>query len=127
MTRFVHRRRIGCGAAFVAAYALLFNLILSSILAAGVSPAAAAVVHELCSSGGNSDAGRTDADKSRKKLAIDCPSCVGHHTPTALPSPQATVADRRYVEVVIAFALEAQFAAPFRSHDYQSRGPPFLI
>ncbi|MCP3400196.1 DUF2946 family protein [Bradyrhizobium sp. CCGB20] len=127
MMRFGYKRRIGCGAAFIAAYALLFNLILSSILAAGVSPAAVAAAHELCSSSGNLDAGRTGTDKNGKKLAIHCPSCAGHHTPTALPSPQAALADRRYVELVIAVAFEARFVAAFRSHDHQSRGPPFLI
>ncbi|UPK31137.1 DUF2946 family protein [Bradyrhizobium sp. 195] len=126
MTRFVFKRRIGCGAAFIAAYALVFNLILSSILVAGVSPAAAAAAHELCSGIGNSGTVRTDADKSDKKRAIHCPLCVGHHTPTSVPPPQADLLDRQYVEVVIAFAFEARFVAPFRSHDHQSRGPPFL-
>jgi hypothetical protein len=125
MMRFVHKRRIGCGAAFIAAYTLVFNLILSSMLAAGVSPAAAAAAHELCSSSGNLDAGRTGTDNSGKKLAIHCPSCVVPHTPTALPPPQAGLADRQYVEVVIAIAFEEGSVAPFRSHDHQSRGPPF--
>jgi hypothetical protein len=131
MMRFVHKRRIGCGAAFIAAYTLVFNLILSSMLAAGVSPAAAAAAHELCSSSGNLDAGRTgtdnsgNTDNSGKKLAIHCPSCVVPHTPTALPPPQAGLADRQYVEVVIAIAFEEGSVAPFRSHDHQSRGPPF--
>ncbi|MCK1483380.1 hypothetical protein IVB25_11755 [Bradyrhizobium sp. 193] len=127
MTRLIYKRRIGCGAAFIAAYALVFNLILSSMLAAGVSPAAAAAAHELCSGTSNLDASRTDADKSGKKLALHCPLCVGNHNLVAAPPPQAILVGRRYVEVVIALAFEARFVPRLRSHDHQSRGPPLLI
>ncbi|WP_445819633.1 DUF2946 family protein [Bradyrhizobium sp. ISRA442] len=127
MTRFVFKRRIGCGAAFIAAYALVFHLILSSILVAGVSPAAAVAAHELCISSANLDATRPDADKSGKTLAIHCPLCVGHHVISALPPPQVAFVDRSYVEAAIVFAFETRFVARFRSYDHQSRGPPLLI
>ncbi|WP_420807590.1 DUF2946 family protein [Bradyrhizobium valentinum] len=113
-------------AAFIAAYALVFNVILSSVLAAGLAPTAAAAAHVLCVNSADADAARNDAGKSGQKIAIHCPLCVGHLITGALPPPQPTLCDRLPVQTCAVFAFVSRFVAHFRSFDHQSRGPPRL-
>jgi hypothetical protein len=127
MTGFAYKRRIGWGAAFVAAYALVFNIILSSILVAGISPLAAAAAHELCISSVNADAARTDADKRSGKTSVHCPLCVAHHVSGALPPPQPTLTDRTPLTASAVYSFRKRIIAYVRSFDHLSRGPPALI
>ncbi|WP_142251366.1 DUF2946 family protein [Bradyrhizobium sp. UNPF46] len=127
MTRLAFKRRIGWGAAFVAAYALVFNVILSSILVASVSPTAAAAAHELCISGDNTDAARTDADKTSGKTAVHCPLCAAHHISGALPPPHPTLAGRIPLTASAVYSFRQRIIAYAWSFDHLSRGPPALI
>lgn len=127
MRRFVFKRQVGRVAAFIAAYALVFNVVLSSMLVASISPAAAAADHLFCLSSDDGDAAQSDADKSGHTAAIHCPLCVAHHVTGALPPPQPILVDRSYVQHRSVIAFEARFVARFRSYDHQSRGPPGLI
>jgi len=126
MTRLAFKRRIGWGAAFIAAYALVFNVILSSILVASVSPTAAAA-HELCISGDNTDAARTDADKTSGKTAVHCPLCAAHHISGALPPPHPTLTGRIPLTASAVYSFRQRIIAYARSFDHLSRGPPALI
>lgn len=127
MTEFACKRRIGWGAAFIAAYALVFNVILSSILVASISPLAAAAAHEICVGSDNGDAARTDTDKRGGKTGVHCPLCVGHHVSGALPPPQPALADRVPLTASAVYSFRQQIVAYARSFDHLSRGPPALI
>ncbi|WP_354122187.1 DUF2946 family protein [Bradyrhizobium sp. LA6.12] len=126
MARFVFRRRVGIAAALIAAYALVFNVVLTSVLVASTARVAAAAAHELCIGGGDTDAARSDADKSGK-IAIHCPLCVGHHVAAGLLPPQPALVDRVPVAARTVVAFQARVLARARSFDHQSRGPPGLI
>ncbi|MFB9267780.1 DUF2946 family protein [Bradyrhizobium erythrophlei] len=126
MARFVLKRRVGRVAAFIAAYALVFNVVLTSLLAASISPTLADAGHVLCFSSVSADAAQGDAGKSGQKAAIHCPLCVGHHVTGTLPPPQPVLGDRAYVQLRTVRAFEARFVARYRSYDHQSRGPPVL-
>lgn len=127
MTRIAFKRRIGWGAAFIAAYALVFNVILSSILIASVSPIAAADAHELCISGVTADGLPAGTDTSGGKVTIHCPLCVGHHVVADLPPPPITFAERIPLRAEVVHSFQARIFARVRSFDHQSRGPPALI
>ncbi|KQT08303.1 MAG: DUF2946 family protein [Bradyrhizobium sp.] len=127
MTGFAYKRRIGRGTAIVAAYALVLNVILSGMLVASISPLAGAAAQELCISGDNGDAARTDdADKHGKKTNVHCPLCVGHHVSGALPPPQPTLTDRIPLTASAAYWFRQRIVAYARSFDHLSRGPPAL-
>ena len=113
MRRFVLRQRVGRAAAFVAAYALVLNVILSSLLVAGISPAAAAAGQILCINSADPGVAHDDAGKSGRGGAIHCPLsfAFGARLPIALTTVRA---------------FEVRFVARFRSYDHQSRGPPTL-
>ncbi|MBH5388580.1 DUF2946 family protein [Bradyrhizobium diversitatis] len=128
MTGFAFKRRIGWGTAFIAAYALVLNLILSSILVASISPlAAAAAAHELCVSSGNADAARTDADKHGGKTTAHCPLCVGHYVAGGLPPPAAGLAERIALRAEPVLSFRKRIFARARSFAHLTRGPPRLI
>lgn len=127
MRRFDLKRRVGGVAAFVAAYALVLNVVLSSLLIAGISPAAAENGHILCLNSINSDAAHGDADKSGQGGVIHCPLCIGHHVTGALSPPEFALSERTELSVSVVLAFETRFVARFRSYDHQSRGPPALI
>jgi hypothetical protein len=126
MTGHAYRRRIGWGTAFIAVYALVFNVILSSILIASLSPAAAAAAHELCISSDDGNAARSDADKQHGKTTVRCPLCVGHHVSGALPPPQPGLIERLSLAAPAVFAFRQRIVAHARSFDHLSRGPPAL-
>lgn len=132
MLRGVRKRRIGFVAAMIAAYALVFNVVLTSVLTASLSPAFADALHELCVSGGNADVGKTDADKSDadkggRKTAIHCPMCVGHHVDGGLPPRSPTLVDRIPLRANAVFSFQRRIFARALSFDHLSRGPPGLI
>ena len=124
MRRFVLRQRVGRAAAFVAAYALVFNVILSSLLVASISPAAAAAGQILCINSADAGVAHDDAGKSGRSGAIHCPLCIGHHFTGALPPPAFAFGARLPVAVTTIRSFEARFVARFRSYDHRSRGPP---
>jgi hypothetical protein len=125
MTGLAYKRRIGWGTAFIAVYALVFNVILSSIVIAGISPLAAAAAQEFCSGDGN--AAQSDADKQHGKTAMRCPLCVGHHVSGALPPPQPVLTERLPLAAPAVFAFQQRIVAHARSFDHLSRGPPAVI
>jgi hypothetical protein len=118
---------VGATASFVAAYALVLNVILSSIFVAGLPPQAGAPGYALCLNSANPDASRKDSDQGGQRTVVHCPLCVGHLSTGALPPPEVTVGERIPVQTRAAIAFHAQFVAPIRTFNHQSRGPPALI
>jgi hypothetical protein len=119
------------GAAWVAAYALVLNVILSSALMAAMSPVAFAAGDQICANSADLQTVRDEAGKEagktdHKKTAVQCPMCVGNHVAIDLPTPVPAVAGR------IALCAPQKFVhglapasfAKFSSH--QPRGPPHL-
>lgn len=127
MRRFALKRTVGKVAALAAAYALVLNVILSSLLIASISPTAAAAGQILCVNSTSADAARDDAGKGGQGRTIHCPLCVAHHVTGALPPPEISLGRVSVVSVVTVRAFEARLVARVRSHDHQSRAPPALI
>ncbi|MBV9061429.1 MAG: hypothetical protein JOY77_00675 [Alphaproteobacteria bacterium] len=102
----VSKRRIGLGAAFIAAYALVFNVVLTSILFASSPAMASEAAHELCLAQMGGSSVPADADKNGHKIAIHCPLCASHHVANGTPPESTDVVGalfHRHAEVVYAF------------------------
>jgi hypothetical protein len=127
MRRFVLKRRVGRAAAFVAAYALVLNVILSSLLVASMSPAAAAAGEILCVNSVGTDTAHGDADNSGRGNTIHCPLCLGHHVTGALPPPAFTLGARSPISIATIRAFETRLVVRFQAYDHQSRAPPASI
>lgn len=118
-------RTIGRWAAFVAAYALVFNVMLTSALLAKVSPLKLDALHELCLNGASSpsDAGGGTDDG---KPIIRCPLCVSSAAAVAdLPQTPA-LAIRIALQVFFEPVRHDDGVARFATLDHQPRGPPHL-
>ena len=127
MTQLVFRQRIGLGAAFIAVYALVFNVILSSILVASLSSISLAAAHEICIGGVSRDAAPTDADKNGQKVSIHCPLCVAHHVAGGLPPLDTTLVERVLLRAEAIYSFQERVFARARSFAHLTRGPPDLI
>jgi hypothetical protein len=122
------KRVVGIGSAWIAAYALVLNVVLSSFLLTALSPAAFAAVHDICANSADIGTVRDDAGKGDKKAAIHCPICIGKHTSNALPPPPGPVLfERSALPVSLEAAFDAVFVELARTSDHQARGPPSLI
>jgi hypothetical protein len=117
------RRWFGTVASLAAAYALVLNVILSSLLLASVSPAAYAAGFEICAV--NPDHG--DTGKGTGQVAVHCPVCVFSHAPGAPPQPTLFLVSRITITIAPSFAHEAAVVARLAATDHQARGPPRLI
>ena len=122
MKQHSHRRRFGTVASLAAAYALVLNVILSSLLLASVSPALYAAGFEICV---NPDHG--DAGKSPGQVAVHCPVCVFAHAPGAPPQPTEFLTTRIAITIAPTIAREAAIIARLAATDHQARAPPRLI
>lgn len=120
---------IGIGAAWLAAYALVLNVILSSVLhAAALSPLTWAAGHMLCANSADIGAVRDDAGKGDKRASVHCPLCVGNHSTAALPPPPFPVLIERVPSKTGAVVASGDvFVARAKFSDNQARGPPGLI
>ena len=119
-------RTIGRWAAFVAAYALVFNVMLTSALLAKVSPLKLNALHELCLNGASapSDA---DGGTDDSKPIIRCPLCVSSAVALAdLPPQSPALAIRIALQAFFEPARHDDGIALFATLDHQPRGPPHL-
>ena len=123
MKQHSHRRRFGTVASLAAAYALVLNVILSSLLLASVSPALYAAGFEICAV--NPDHG--DAGKSPGQVAVHCPVCVFAHAPGAPPQPTEFLTTRIAITLAPTIAREAAVIARLAATDHQARAPPRSI
>jgi hypothetical protein len=120
---------IGIGVAWLAAYALVLNVILSSVLhAAALSPLTLAAGHIVCANSADISVVQDDAGRSDKRASVHCPLCVGNHSTAALPPPPFPVLiERAPSQTHSVVASDDVFVALARFSDHQARGPPSLI
>jgi hypothetical protein len=127
--KYASRKRIGIGVAWFAAYALVLNVILSSVLhAAALSPLALAAGHIVCANSADIGAVQGDAGKSDKRASVHCPLCVGNYSTAALPPPPFPgLIERVPSQAALVAASGDVFVALAKFSDNQARGPPGLI
>ena len=120
------KRMIGIGVAWLAAYALVLNVILSSVLhAAALSPLTLAAGHIVCANSADIGAVQGDAGKSDKRASVHCPLCVGNYSTAALPPPPFPVLIERVPSQAALVAASGDvFVALAKFSDNQARGPP---
>jgi len=118
-------KRIGRLAALVAAYALVFNVMLTSTLLASVSPLKLNDIHEFCLNGSASGQSTDDSGNPAKPI-IHCPLCVSGAAMADLPPPPPALAIRIAFNVFYEFPPAELFVAPLTVDDHQPRGPPHL-
>lgn len=119
---------MGTAAAWIATYALVVNVILSSALLASISPTDFDAGAAICANSADISAVRSDAGKNNKRITIHCPMCIGNHVASALPPvPNAVIFERTAIRIPLFVAFDASFVASARVFDHQARGPPHLI
>ncbi|UZE50174.1 DUF2946 family protein [Rhodopseudomonas sp. P2A-2r] len=127
MKHLSRKRIVGAVASFVAAYALVLNVMLSSMLLASLSPVAAAAGFEICANNPDLAAAHDDAGKSTGKAVVHCPLCVGnHHAAGALPPTGPSFAVRVAVASPPAFTPGGSVATRAATSSHQARAPPRL-
>lgn len=119
-------RAIGRWAAFVAAYALVFNVMLTSTLLASISPLKFNALHELCLNG-SSAAPDADGNSDPSKPIVRCPLCLSNAVAMADQPPQTpALAIRIALRLLFEPARHDDGVALFTTSDHQPRGPPHL-
>jgi hypothetical protein len=122
------KRGIAIGAAWIAAYALVLNVLLSSLILSALSPAALAAGHILCANSADIGSVRKDAANDDKSASVHCPICIANHVANALPPPPGTDFFERVATAVSpSLTPDAAFVQRAPTFDYQARGPPNLI
>lgn len=120
-------KRIGRLAAWAAAYALVFNVMLTSALLATISPAKFNALHELCLNG-VSAAPKADGSSDPGKPIVRCPLCLSSAAAMADQPPQTpALAIRIALHVPFEPVQHDDGIALFATSDHQPRGPPHLI
>ncbi len=119
-------RSIGRWAAFVAVYALVFNVMLTSALLASISPLKFNALHELCLNG-SSAIPDADGNSDPAKPIVRCPLCLSSAVATADQPPQTpALAIRIALRVLFEPAPNDHVAVRFAESTHQPRGPPHL-
>lgn len=119
-------RAIGRWAAFVAAYALVFNVMLTSALLATISPSKLNAFHELCLNG-SSAVPDADGNTDPGKPVVRCPMCLSSAVAMADQPPQTpALAIRIALRVLFEPAAHDHVVVRFAESDHQPRGPPHL-
>lgn len=119
-------RTIGRWAAFVAAYALVFNVMLTSALLASISPLKFNALHELCLNG-SSAAPDADGNSDPGKPIVRCPLCLSSAVAMADQPPHTpALAIRIALRLLFEPARHDDGVALFAASDHQPRGPPHL-
>jgi hypothetical protein len=120
------KRRTGALASFVAAYALVLHVIISSFVLATVSPASFAAADEICFSHPETISPDGATGKVPGKSVFRCPLCVGNHAPGVPPSDVVLSLVRFAVALDLRAKLETVtgLEAPHSSH--LARAPPHL-
>jgi hypothetical protein len=119
-------RSIGRWAAFVAAYALVFNVMLTSALLASISPSKLNAFHELCLNG-SSAVPDADGNTDPGKPVVRCPMCLSSAVAMADQPPQTpALAIRIALRILFEPARNDHAVVRFADSDHQPRGPPHL-
>ncbi|WP_158005634.1 DUF2946 family protein [Tardiphaga robiniae] len=126
MRHFSRKRWFGGVASLAAAYALVLNVILSSMLLAAISPADAAAGYQICHNNPDSAATQDDVGKTTGKPAAHCPLCTGSHAPGAPPAQTAFVTSRIAIAIAPVAAPDDRIVATVATSDHRARAPPRL-
>ena len=118
-------RAIGRFAALAAAYALVFNVMLTSAVLATISPLKADALHELCLNG-SSAAPDADGNTGDSKPIVRCPLCVAGAVAIDVPPPSPALAIRIALQITFEPIQDGDGAPLFAASDHQPRGPPSL-
>lgn len=118
-------KKIGRLATLVAAYALVFNVMLTGTLLASISPLKLNDIHEFCLNG-TSSGQTTDDNGNPAKPIIHCPLCAFGAAMANIPPPPPALAIRIAFDVLYEFPPAESFVAPLTVDDHQPRGPPHL-
>ena len=118
-------KRIGRFVAWAAAYALVFNVMLTSALLATISPLKFNAFHELCLNG-SSASPSVDGSSDTGKPIIRCPMCVSGVAAIDLPPQSPALAIRIALQVPFEPVQHDDGVALFAASDHQPRGPPHL-
>jgi hypothetical protein len=118
-------KKIGRLGALVAAYALVFNVMLTSTLLASISPLKLNDVHEFCLNGTSPGQAADDSGNPAKPI-IHCPLCVSGAAVADLPPAPPALAIRIAFNVFYELPPAEHFVAPLTVDDNQPRGPPHL-
>lgn len=125
MTFSLRIKKIGRLAALVAAYALVFNVMLTSALLASISPTKLNALHELCLNGSSSGQ-VTDDNGNPAKPIIHCPLCVSGAAMADLPPPPPALAIRIALHVLFEPTQPDVIVPRLVADDHRARGPPKL-
>jgi hypothetical protein len=109
-----------------AAYVLVLNVVLSSLLLAAISPADAAAGYQICHNNPDGTATTDDAGKTSGKPVAHCPLCTGSHAPGAPQAQTAFIATRIAVAIALVAAPDDSFVAAPATSDHRARAPPHL-
>jgi hypothetical protein len=109
-----------------AAYALVLNVVLSSLLLAAISPTAQAAGFELCLTHPDLAASPDDTGKTSGAPAVHCPVCVGTQAPGAPPASATFLVSRIAVAIAPVAALDDRIVAEAATSDHRARAPPRL-
>jgi hypothetical protein len=126
VTHVSRKRWFGGVASLAAAYALVLNIILSSMLLASISPADAAAGYQICHNNPDLAAAQDDAGKTTGKPTAHCPLCTGSHAPGAPPAQAIFVATRVAIAIVLEPAPDDTVVAHVITSDHRARAPPHL-
>jgi hypothetical protein len=121
-----YKRFAGLAAAWLAVYALVLNVMLSSALLASNPPAAYLAGHEICANSPDASAAFDDAGKPTGKAALHCPLCVGTHAPGVPPTNALFVVSRIAVAITPEIASDADHVERLAGYDHRARAPPRL-
>jgi hypothetical protein len=126
VTHVSRKRWFGAVASLAAAYALVLNVVLSSLLLAAISPTAQAAGFELCLTHPDLAASPDDAGKTSGAPAVHCPICVGTHAPGAPPASATFLVSRIAIAIAPVAALDDRIVATAATSDHRARAPPRL-
>jgi hypothetical protein len=126
VTHVLRKRRFGAVASLAAAYALVLNVILSSLLLASISPTDAAAGYAICHNNPDLASAPDDAGKTTGAPAVHCPLCVGNHAPGAPPTLTAELGVRIAVAIAATVAADETVTAHVITSDHRARAPPRL-
>jgi cytochrome c5 len=107
-----------------AAYALVLNVVLSSLLLAAISPADAAAGYQICHNNPDLAATQDDGGKTTGTPGAHCPLCTGTHAPGAPPAQTAFVTSRIAIAITPVAASDDRIVTETATSDHRARAPP---
>ncbi|MDI4655280.1 DUF2946 family protein [Xanthobacter autotrophicus] len=120
-----HKWGIGWIAAFAAAYALVFQIVLTSALMASVSPVGADAMTPLCLPSAPSGVHSDDGGDPSKSM-VHCPLCLSRTDVAVLPPVMTAVIDRVAIELHFRAVLRSSLQGLHFALPFQPRAPPAL-